>query len=1501
MKNLFIRYVLLFCCVVMVTPFSGAYGSTTFDRVNSAESDSTKLGKVLRATDYGHNVFDMLQQGRYRYGDVVPYSNETFFSHLSFGTSMGVDLMAPRYDYDYNPALMWGLSIGKELNRTNALSLNFLYGKGEIKSDNAYFYRYALQLNHYFNFTRYYLGYNPYRALELSSMIGVGYQLGKVYGKTESAPYFTLGMKGDIRLGNKMKLAIEPYVNIGGEGYNGAGKDFWYSKYNVSYGARAAFNYTFDNELNGVMDTIPFSRNYMFVTTGLQSLNADIDFVNTLAPTLAVGYGRWLGPKFAMQFSAGWSAGGWQRINSYDADGNLLYTRYPKSQYLFGRAEAVYNIFSALKDKRMNGFSLDVMGGYEFGKLWKYSTDIYNQYTDNYDGLTAALRMKYYASEGKAFYFEPRVTFVDYATEGDGHYADVDYRRYDTRYSLALGMEYGNPAVDGRGRLVNVPDSFESKLSVLAMFGPNYVFTRDAYSGGTNVNGSYALGLEYQPFRLFGLRVMADYSTYSFNLPYYYNVDVNGALVRREGIQGRRYDVLSGIVDAKLDLTNLLYGYNNRRHWNSALYLGAVFSKNIDVSAEHLEGPANNSRLDAVKNDDIQIGGHIAFNTSYSFNDYWKLFGEVDMRIYGNDFLANNSLDYNPVRTMSFRLGSSYSLNSSDVYGAIRTAGISTGNAIADFYRTITNNEDMAFSPNYFFISGGIQSVYAAMTFDKTVGPALTLGYGHWFTKYLGYQLSGGWSSGGYYITSYDKIPKQQWAFGRAELMINALRLLNEQNGRGFSIAALGGMEFGNVWRYRNTVDDQSSAFYQGFTGGLRFKYHSTEGKNLYIEPRLTYANFDDDAYKGTKHYDQLVTRFTLSAGVELGSPYYGGAGSLYKPEIEDEFVPKTSVFVALGPNYLFNREAYDGGTNLNGSYAIGLEYQPYKLFGARAMFDYSTYATNSMLEYKGLVDGAVVKSKGIWRKNYNIVSAIVDAKLDLSNMFYGYDVQRRWNSALYLGAVLSRYDDISSELQDGPKPVKAINFDNQRPNKNFLGGHVAFNTSYRVSENWGVFGEVDLRLYGNDFITDYALDYKPIRALAFRLGASYSLDANDVLRSDDVDMPFAPDYFFISGGVQSVYAAMDFKNTIGPALTLGYGHWFSKYFGYQLSGGWSSGAWYATAAEKYPKQQWAFARAELMINALRALDENTGRGFSMTALAGAELGNVWRYRNTVDDQTSTGYGGFTGGLRFKYHSREGKNLFVEPRLTYAHFKDDAYTGTKHYNQLVTRFTLSAGIELGSPYNCGAGSLVRPDDEFEPKMSVFAMAGPEYMFSRETYGKEVSMDYSVALGAEYQPYKNIGFRAMVDVEKFTFTKQGTFTENKIKALYDKDYTFLSGTVDVKFDMSNIIYGYDSERRWNTALYVGPVVSKCVGTSTGLHSGESKPELEGVSIYNSKPEDMTLGLHTAFNAKYSLNKNWNLFGEADLRFHSNKFVTEYAVDYNPLRTLGFRFGVSYNIK
>ena len=1500
MKNLntYIRCVVLFCCLVAVTPFSKAHCSTSYNRVNSAlQNDTTKSGKrVFKATEYGHNVLDMLQQGRFRYGDKKDYSNKGFFKHLYFGTSFGIDQLATRYDYQYNPAFMWGLSIGKEVNKTNALSLNFFYGKSESEITYSYFYRYAIQLNHYFNFSRYYLGYNPERSLEISSMIGAGYQFGEVYGRNESASYLSLGLKGDIRLGKRVNLAIEPYVNFGGEGYNGAEKGYWYTKYNVSYGARAAVNYTFSNELDGVLEEVPFSRNYMFVTTGLQSLNSNLDFKNTLGPTLAFGYGHWLSPRVAMQFTAGWGASAWKSVNTKDAEGNVVYAHYPKTQYLFGRAEAVFNVIEALKENRMKGFALDFMGGYEFGRLWKNNTSLDDQYTDSYGGVTAALRMKYYHSEGKAYYIEPRVTYATYGKPGVGYDSDIDYHRLDSRYSLALGMEYGNPAVDGKGRLT-VDDEYEPQISVLALFGPNYMFNYGVYSGGTKINGSYGLGVEFQPFKYFGLRAMLDYSTYSFDGVQKYNAIVDGNEVMSNGVWNRKYNVISGIFDAKFDLTNIFYGYNSDRRWSNALYLGAVLSSKADVNVELKEGPKpENSGLNVEHLSESAVGGHVAFNTSYAMNDAknWRLFGELDLRLYGDKFLTDNAIDNGPIRALAFRVGSSYSLDANKVFTTTKNF--------------LVNNEDIPFSTNYFFMSTGLQSLSSHIDFKNTLAPSVTLGYGHWFSKHFGAQLSAGWSAGGWQrIDTYDadgnvlytRYPKSQFFFGRAETMFNIFSAIKDTEMSGFSLDYLLGAEVGKSWKYNTSLENQLTNTYLGLTTALRLKYYHSEAKAIYLEPRVTLSSKEEALRNnGSNNSD---TRYSLALGMEYGNPAKDGKGRL---AIDDEFESKTSIFASFGPNYVFNRDAYSGGTNINGSYGIGLEYQPFKYFGLRAMFDYSTYSFNKVERYNAYVGGAQAMSDGIWNREFNIVSGVFDAKFDLTNMFYGYNSDRRWNNALYVGAVLSRYDNMNTTHKQGPKPVNGINLYSITPYKNFVGGHVAFNTSYSFAENWKLFGELDLRIYKNEFVVDKAVDYNPTRTLAFRLGSSYTLNSRDVFLADDVDLPFASDYFFMAGGLQSLYAKIQFKNTLGPALTMGYGHWFSKYLGYQLSAGWSAGAWRYMNGDHYPKSQHVFGRVEMMLGLLRALNETSGRGFSAVALGGVEFGRVWRYRNTLEDQTEAGYAGFTGGLRFKYHANEGKNLFIEPRLTYANFIDEQFAGTRNYHSLVTRFTLSAGVEFGSPYNCGAGSKAKVEDEFNPSLSVMAMAGPSYIFNRETYSRDLKMDYSMALGVEYQPYKIIGARAMLDVSNYCFTSP-MYALNSLgqqkSVVADKNYTYLAAIVDAKLDLSNIFYGYDSERRWNTALYLGPTFTKRIASDATLHNSEDKAEFEGSKLYLMKADDVKVGFHTAFNAKYKMTNKLNVFGEVDLRLNENKIIYENSLDYNPVRMLGFRLGLSYDIK
>jgi hypothetical protein len=208
-------------------------------------------------------------------------------------------MIAPRFDYKYEGGNSWGLLLGKEINRTHAAEILFMYGSnvytGSRNPNNwtrALFTRYSLQLNHRFNFTRYFFGYNPYKFFELSSSVGAGVQFSNMFDRDYTSPYLHLGVQSSFRLGRRTNLVVEPHLAIGSDGYNGAPSDNWYSGYNLSYGARASLNYTLNDETTAENDSLMFNRDYFFVGAGLQMLNSDIDFNRSIGPALTLGYGK---------------------------------------------------------------------------------------------------------------------------------------------------------------------------------------------------------------------------------------------------------------------------------------------------------------------------------------------------------------------------------------------------------------------------------------------------------------------------------------------------------------------------------------------------------------------------------------------------------------------------------------------------------------------------------------------------------------------------------------------------------------------------------------------------------------------------------------------------------------------------------------------------------------------------------------------------------------------------------------------------------------------------------------------------------------------------------------------------------------------------------------------------------------------------------------------------------------------------------------------------------
>ena len=85
----------------------------------------------FKAENFGFNAID-LYQSRFLYGDSVRYVNEKFNENISVGVALRFDKILQRIPVGYIPSSNYGLYIEKDINKLNALRLNFFSGKYQL-------------------------------------------------------------------------------------------------------------------------------------------------------------------------------------------------------------------------------------------------------------------------------------------------------------------------------------------------------------------------------------------------------------------------------------------------------------------------------------------------------------------------------------------------------------------------------------------------------------------------------------------------------------------------------------------------------------------------------------------------------------------------------------------------------------------------------------------------------------------------------------------------------------------------------------------------------------------------------------------------------------------------------------------------------------------------------------------------------------------------------------------------------------------------------------------------------------------------------------------------------------------------------------------------------------------------------------------------------------------------------------------------------------------------
>ena len=673
---------------------------TVADTINVADSTVTSVKQskkeVYRADNYGVDARKFAFQGRYRIPPMTPeYSNSNFFSHLYFGGGISIEHINRRGRYRYGDGVVYNLTIGKDISKSHSLSAAFRWGENTVKNSDIHLDRWGVQLNHYFSLTRYFLEYNPKRTLDVSTILGIGYQRANladpgfhhdgIWKLTTDAVYGMVGLRTTVRLANRFHLAIDPYMIIASAGYNGMVKGDTKLAYNASYGVGLSLIYTMKNELsNDVADGKRlFDKNYIFFEGGPQAVYSNITFSESLGRYFAIGYGHWFARNFAFQLSGGYSSGGWSRYRT-PADlsaGHPEYTYIAKVQYFFGRAELVANLLTLPLKKDVKKFHLGLSGGYEYGFQWKYTdknTNVENHQTSCvYGGLTTALQVKWLLPQGKALYLSPRVTFVNFGVPYKEPYDFIEKEYTDKRFSLALGLEFGlkrrpYEKREGDEQLYKFKENgkirYRQGLCLSASFGSNYIFDRGYYKGESTFNINAALSFEYQPIKYFGLRVKADYTTHNFNDMYGYIETVDGKTYSYNGLWRITYKTINGMFDVKFDLTNMIHGYDPHNKWNVALYAGPMISKHIPLSAalneDELQLPGSTVQINMGSNEDILLGIHAAFNCKYFITRHIGVFGEFGVKIHpsNNLYLWAPKIDYNPLRVLDLEFGVCYKI-----------------------------------------------------------------------------------------------------------------------------------------------------------------------------------------------------------------------------------------------------------------------------------------------------------------------------------------------------------------------------------------------------------------------------------------------------------------------------------------------------------------------------------------------------------------------------------------------------------------------------------------------------------------------------------------------------------------------------------------------------------------------------------------------------------------------------------------------------------------------
>ena len=403
------------------------------------------------------------------------------------------------------------------------------------------------------------------------------------------------------------------------------------------------------------------------------------------------------------------------------------------------------------------------------------------------------------------------------------------------------------------------------------------------------------------------------------------------------------------------------------------------------------------------------------------------------------------------------------------------------------------------------------------LPFLETAGPQIRLGVGHWFSNAVAVRTTGNLSSSNWINThleadpstlhpSYDIHSSNVLMNARLDLLFSPYRFFTSHGGNRFDVNTIIGWEYGRTIKSTYNEPVYLRTNYNGFSGGLQFRYIYDKHTSLYIEPRITSANYVipyAPPYQNyAKHYRDYLC--SVTAGMEFTANEYRFLNRKAQPS---EFTPYMTLSLQGGPNYLFTTKEHVGDfyIDLSGGLASEVQLSPYS--GVRVMVDYSQVSHRNVYNYTqiGLEEyfgrQRVLSDSALCIGRYGHINISADYVFDLGTLLQGYNKNNRWDVALAIGLVSSHrisYKAIISADEKlwefrGDNPVATVPVVKHNAAKHAWGLQLGIPVSYRIAPHLHLQFEPRARWFGPNYIAPEYITGGSSKIINLQLGMKYT------------------------------------------------------------------------------------------------------------------------------------------------------------------------------------------------------------------------------------------------------------------------------------------------------------------------------------------------------------------------------------------------------------------------